>query len=41
LLLVAGAIPWLELLFPVWVLAVSVDMLLVAPARSEAEQPMP
>ncbi|MGB8652755.1 MAG: hypothetical protein WCD35_19065 [Mycobacteriales bacterium] len=39
LLVTAGLTPWVELLFPAWVLLLSVDILLSEPTRGAAEDP--
>jgi len=37
LLIGVGISAWLELLFPAWIMALSLDMLISAPAASPAE----
>jgi hypothetical protein len=36
LLVAVGISPWVELLFPAWILALSLEILIVAPRPSEA-----
>jgi hypothetical protein len=39
LLVGAGMVPWAELLFPAWILALSIDILISRPRASSAENP--